>query len=149
MKTQIDSNELSRILQPLSEDLKSKLFIETTYSINNRIPNTSPQLSYPDSYKCLAINTQESYMPILRNLTEKYSHLNAVEEFYQKIPDITASPNISMIYSNWDKYNYSENTELLFLSLMIISTTDESIKRSRSYSKAVKPIETELKRRRE
>ena len=146
INTQIDSNSLAKIIEPLSDNLRSKLFSENTSRFNNRIPNTTPSLTIPDTIKFLSINTQDSFMPLLSYLSGKYSNLDDVHKSFHELQFLIPS-NISTIYSNWNNYDYSENTELLFLSLMIISQSDESIKREASYSKAISPIERELKNR--
>jgi len=148
IKTQIDSQALSKIIEPLSENLKSKLFYKTTYRPIHRIPNTTPALSIRDTLNYLSVNIQDSYMPILSHLSDKYDFLAGVKESVQDLNDLSPM-NMKGVYLNWNNYNYSENTELLFLSLEIISQTDQRIKSINSYSSAISPIEKELKKRNE
>jgi len=72
--------------------------------------------------------------------------LKKASQWIQETGDLTPSILVK-IYSNWDKYNYLDNTEMLFLSLIIMSQTDEQIKQIKSYSKAIRPIEDKLKER--
>lgn len=51
------------------------------------------------------------------------------------------------MYSNWEKYNYADDTDLLFLALSLIAQTDEHIKIEDSYTKVIKPIEKKLTER--
>ncbi len=141
---EIDSVSLERILEPLSEELKDKLFIERKLYYKHRIPNTTPTLMIRDTISYLFINVNETYMTLLNHLSQKYSSLKEVEASIERMGDLVPT-DYGRIYSKWEGYDYSESSELLYLSYFIISDADNSIKKRRSYRKVIGPIEQKLK----